>query len=188
VALVEAEMKRSSKSPFGLRQLLEHLEPRLLLAAAPTLPTINLAATKATATELNGNTTGAGTFKLTRSGSTLAPLTVSYAIDASSTALSGIDFNILTGTATFQAGTANAFITINPVDTNLADGPKKLTLDLITTGTGPAYKLGSKKATITILDGDDSLRRRPMVRYSCGMSRWANRFTRLMVLTAPCAR
>jgi len=146
-------MVRKRANRQYVRALLEHLEPRVLLSA---LPVVNLTASKPTATELNGLTTGAGVFKLTRSGSTALPLTVQYALDVTSTAVNGVDFNSgapLTLTAIFAAGSASALITINPVDTGLADGPKKVVLDLLASGTAATYTVGGhKKATVTITD------------------------------------
>ncbi len=127
-----------------------------MLLSASVLPAVSIVATKSTATELNGLTTGAGKFTFTRTGATTDPLTVQYTIDAASTAVNGTDYNTgssLSGTIIIEAGSASVTLMINPVDTGLADGPKRVILDLATTGTSPEYTLGSKhQATVTIVD------------------------------------
>src|SRR4051812_22313293 len=87
---------------------LEHLESRVLLSA---LPVVSLSTGKSKATELNGTTTGAGTFVLTRTGSLAGTLTVAYAVDIASTALNGVDYNVgtpLTGVISFAIGASKA--------------------------------------------------------------------------------
>jgi len=115
------------------------------------LPTVTIAATDAEAAETNsGQTANPGRFTLTRTGSTSSALTVNYSIGG--TATNGSDFNRLTGTVTFAAGSSTALIDINPVNDTLVEPSETVILTLVNSSN---YLVGtSNRATVTILDND----------------------------------
>lgn len=115
----------------------------------PTVPTVTIAATDASAAETGGQIPNTGTFTITRSGSTAAALTVSYTV--AGTATNGIDYNALTGTVTIPAGQASTTIVISPVnDANATEGNESVVVTLSDTAT---YDLGAASAaTVTIAD------------------------------------
>ena len=87
-----------------------------------------------------------GMFTLTRSGDTTAALTVKYAV--SGTATSGVDFQALTGTATFAAASATATVVLTPLADALAEGNETVTLTLTP---DISYSVGAA-ATASIAD------------------------------------
>jgi len=88
--------------------------------ASPTL--VTLAATDDSASEL-GDT---GTITFTRSGSTDDSLTVHYTI--SGTAVNGTTYVYLDGLVTIPSGSSAGAVTIEPIDSEIADGTVILTL------------------------------------------------------------
>lgn len=113
---------------------------------APTAPVVSIAATdNIAAEEPAGNT---GKFRISRTGSTLSSLTVSYTISGSA---NNSDYTPeLTGAATIAAGQSFVDITITPVDDTLFEGPETLTL---TVGDSGSYDVGSPaNATVNIAD------------------------------------
>jgi uncharacterized protein YjiK len=114
---------------------------------APTTPTITIAAIDATASENAGDT---GTFRVTRTGSVVGPLTFNYTI--SGTASASDYAPALTGVGTIPAGSPVVDIVITPVDDSLFETSETLTLTLSDTG---SYDVGAASAaTITISDND----------------------------------
>ncbi|WP_071189025.1 Calx-beta domain-containing protein [Trichormus sp. NMC-1] len=114
-------------------------------------PTITLSATDASAAEtLIGQTANPGRFTLTRTGNKTAPLTVSYSV--AGTATNGTDYNTLTKTVTFAAGSATALINVNVKDDAVYEGNETA---IVTLASGTSYILGTAKtATVTIVDND----------------------------------
>ena len=95
-----------------------------------------------------------GIFTVTRStdNGTSRPLTVSYAVDPSSTAISGTDYTALSGTVTIAAGATTATIAV-PVlqDTNFDEGSETVVVNL---SADPTYIVGIPAgATVNIADG-----------------------------------
>lgn len=113
---------------------------------AATAPVVTIAATDNSAAEEPGG--AAGTFRISRTGSTIGPLTVSYTISGSA---DGSDYTpALTGADTIPAGQAFVDITITPVEDTLIEGPETLTL---TIGDSGSYDVGSPaNGTLTIVD------------------------------------
>lgn len=112
----------------------------------PSLPNISVTTLDATASE-SGDT---GTFRITRTGSTNAPLTVRYSLSGS--AVNGSDFNTLSNYIVIPAGSSNANITVVPVNDNLSEGEETVSLNLFDT-TG--YNAGPlTNAVVTISDDD----------------------------------
>lgn len=91
-----------------------------------------------------------GTFVISRTGSTAASLTVSYAVGGNAT--NGVDYNTLSGTITIPAGSSSVNLVIVPKDDTLVEGTENVVLT-INSGTG--YSVGSANtATCPILDND----------------------------------
>ncbi|VTU00135.1 outer membrane adhesin-like protein : Putative hemagglutinin/hemolysin-related protein OS=Dickeya dadantii (strain 3937) GN=Dda3937_01477 PE=4 SV=1: Calx-beta [Gemmataceae bacterium] len=109
------------------------------------LPTVTVAA-------INDAAEGgaAGTLRFTRTGSTSAALTVSYAVSGSATA--GTDYTALTGTVTFAAGAATADVTVAALHDGVIDDDETVSVT-VTSGTG--YAVGSPASdSVTIIDTD----------------------------------
>ena len=113
---------------------------------APPPPTVTITATDANAAEEPGGDTGK--FRISRTGSTIGPLTVSYTISGSA---NSPDYTpSLTGVATIGAGQSFVDITITPVEDTLIEGPETLTL---TMGDSGSYDVGAPaSATVNISD------------------------------------
>ena len=113
-------------------------------------PVVTVAATDASAAEGGSDP---GTFTVTRSDSTAAPLTVSYSM--SGTAANGTDYQVLPGTITIPVGASSATVTVTPVDDTLVEGDETAVLTLIV---GPSYTVGTAStATVVIADNDANL-------------------------------
>jgi len=97
-----------------------------------------------------------GTFTLTRSGSAASlttPLTVSYTV--AGTALSGIDYTALSGTATFLAGQATVTVLVTPLADATVEGAESV---ILTVTDGASYDLGAPaSATVMITDTNTPL-------------------------------
>jgi len=117
------------------------------IGAAPA-PIVSITATDANATETGNDT---GTFRISRTGSTVGPLTVNYTIATGPGQATSADYTpTLTGAETIPAGQSFVDITITPVNDNLVEGNETLTLTLGDTG---SYDVGANgTATITIAD------------------------------------
>jgi hypothetical protein len=68
------------------------------------------------------------TFRLRRSGSTAAALSVNYSLSGSAT--NGVDYTRLTGGATFAAGESSAPVIVTPLADNLAEGRETVILNV----------------------------------------------------------
>jgi uncharacterized protein YjiK/phosphodiesterase/alkaline phosphatase D-like protein len=115
---------------------------------APSTPVVNITATDANATETGKDT---GTLRISRSGSTVGPLTVSYTIATGPGQATSADYTpTLTGVATIPSGQSFVDITITPVNDNLVEGSETVTLTLSDSG---SYDVGANRtATVTIAD------------------------------------
>ena len=115
---------------------------------APATPVVNITATDANATETGNDT---GTFRISRTGSTVGPLTVSYTIATGAGQATSADYTpTLTGAATIPSGQSFVDITITPVNDNLVEGSETVTLTLSDSG---SYDVGANEtATVTIAD------------------------------------
>ena len=118
---------------------------------APATPVVTIVATDANAAEAGSDP---GTFRISRTGSTVGPLTVNYTIaTGAGQALNGTDYlPALTGVATIPSGQSFVDITITPVNDTLIELNENVTLTLGDTG---SYDTGSPStATVTIADND----------------------------------
>jgi len=116
---------------------------------APPTPIISITATDATASEVGADP---GTFRISRTGSTVNAQTVSYTIaTGAGQATNGTDYTpTLSGAVTIPSGASFVDITITPVDDSLVEGPETVTLTL---GDSGSYDVGTPgSATITIAD------------------------------------
>ena len=115
---------------------------------APTTPVVNITATDANATE-SGNDTG--TLRISRTGSTVGPLTASYTIASGAGQATSADYTpTLTGAATIPSGESFVDIVITPVNDNVVEGSEAVTLTL---GDSGSYDVGpNETATVTIAD------------------------------------
>lgn len=97
-----------------------------------------------------------GTFTLTRSGSAASlttPLTVTYTV--AGTALSGIDYTALSGTATFLAGQATVTVLVTPLADATVEGAESV---ILTVTDAASYDLGAPaSATVMITDTNTPL-------------------------------
>ncbi len=107
------------------------------------MPVVSVAAFDSSAAEAGLDT---GTFRLTRDGSTAAPLTVTVTLTG--TALNGTDYVSVPLTVTFLAGQGTADVVITPIADAVVEGPETVILSVID---GALYDLGTpSSATVTI--------------------------------------
>ena len=119
-----------------------------IAASGPAV--VTLVASKANSDESGTNP---GEFTLSRSGSTLAPLNVNYAVGGS--AVNGVDYTALVGFATIPAGAKTLKIPVSPTPDVQADDGDTVVLT-VTPGTG--YSVGgTNTATVTIADSPATL-------------------------------
>jgi hypothetical protein len=110
------------------------------------VPTVSMTASDASAAEFGADP---ATITLTRTGPTVQSLTVNYTLAGSSG--SG-DYDALTGTVTFAAGSATATIAITPIDDSEIEVTENLELALEASSN---YIVGTpSSASVTILDND----------------------------------
>lgn len=121
-----------------------------------TGPTVTVEATDDEAAEPGNNPptpADPGTFTITRTGSTAAGLTVSYAFAGN--ALYGVDYTTQlpeTGTITFAPGQASVQVEVVPLADTVAENPETIDFRLLYSGD---YNLGAPSiATINIEDGN----------------------------------
>ena len=115
---------------------------------AGTTPIISITATDATASEDGANT---GTFRVSRTGSLIGPLTANFTVATGAGQATAADFTPSIGTSVvIPSSQSFVDITITPVLDSLGEGNETLTLTLFDTG---SYDVGSPDtATVTIAD------------------------------------
>jgi hypothetical protein len=114
--------------------------------AEEPLPTVTLSSTDPLTAEPAGN----GHFTVSRDGSTLEPLTVSYTVAGTATA--GTDYMALSGTVTVPAGKGSVNVMVQVVDDTMVEGSESV---VVTLAADPGYLMGDlQQATVTILDND----------------------------------
>ena len=111
----------------------------------PLTTQVTVAATDPTASETGGDT---GTFRFTRTGSTAAPLTVTYSVGGS--AANGGDYATIGGTILIPTSASFADLTITAIPDGLVEGSETV---VVTVTDGVDYDLGSP-ATATVTIGD----------------------------------
>ncbi|HVT87882.1 MAG TPA: Calx-beta domain-containing protein [Tepidisphaeraceae bacterium] len=139
--------KRSANSAVRFGGV-ESLESRRLLAAS----TISVLATFPNASETSPTRTGRGELLFSRTGGSFAsPLVVHYALNNTSTATSGADFQALSGVATIPAGKKSVAVNVIPVDDAIHENTEKVVVKITANS---AYKIGTSTATVNIADND----------------------------------
>ena len=115
---------------------------------AGTTPIISITATYANASEDGANT---GTFRVSRTGSLIGPLTANFTVATGAGQATAADFTPSIGTSVvIPSSQSFVDITITPVLDSLGEGNETLTLTLFDTG---SYDVGSPDtATVTIAD------------------------------------
>ena len=107
--------------------------------------TIEIVAAEATASEFGVD---AGSFTISRLGSTNFDLAVSYAVTGSAT--NGAAYETIASPVTIPAGAETIDVPIVPIANDRVDGDRTVTLTLVETG---SYGIGSNRAaTVTITD------------------------------------
>jgi len=125
----------------------------------PTTAIVSLSASSPTA-----GAAGAGQFTLTRTGPLSAPLTVGYTIGG--TAVGGRDYQALSGTVTFAAGSATAVITVTALSTALSGTHTVAVTVAPGTGYSPAT---APTAVVSITKDAPVLRRYAVAQASSGL-------------------
>jgi hypothetical protein len=92
-----------------------------------------------------------GQFTILRSGATTNEMTVSYTIGG--TALNGVDYTLLPGTATFVTGQSNVVVTVTPIDDEIPEPTETVVLSLLS-GTNYGV-LAPSSATLNLADDGD---------------------------------
>jgi len=115
----------------------------------PSVPSVSLIVSDATASEPGTDT---GAFRITRTGITNAPLTVSYAIGGS--AVNGADYNALSNFVIIPAGSSNTNVRVTPREDSAAEGIETVSLTLFDTA---AYSVGvGTNAVVNLADNEVS--------------------------------
>jgi uncharacterized protein YjiK len=112
------------------------------------MPVVTIVATDPNASEVGSDT---GTFRVTRTGSTVNALTVNYIIASGAGQASSSDYTpTLTGVIAIPAGQAFGDMTITPVNDSLVEGSETIAITLGDTG---SYDVGTPaSASVVIAD------------------------------------
>ncbi len=136
------------------------------------LPTVSITAPDSMASEtLAGQTANGGTWVISRTGATDAPLTVNFRVQG--TATSGTDFESLpgttgtgasiSGTVTIPAGAASVSLALNPIDDSQIEASEYAQVQIVSSPTvvngqavPPTYVVDNSRwiSSITIADND----------------------------------
>jgi Calx-beta domain len=115
------------------------------------LPVVTIAAADANAAE---TPLDSGAFRVSRTGSTAAAMTVFFNVGGSAT--SGSDYAALGTSVIIPAGSATADITVTPINDSEGEDPESVVATLSASG---AYTVGSpSSATVTITSEDPLVR------------------------------
>jgi hypothetical protein len=93
----------------------------------------------------------AGQFTLVRYGDTTSPLTVNYTV--AGTATPGVDYSLLSGSATFAIGESTVIIPVAPLDDDLVEPTETVVVTLTASATYGA--IPPLTATVSLLDDGD---------------------------------
>jgi len=125
-----------------------NLQKALGAIIPPTLPTVTVTASDGSASETGPD---AGTFTITRTGDTTAPLTVNCAIGG--TAGNGTDYQQLGMSVTISTGSSSATVTVTPLNDTEVEGSETVTLTL---SASAAYSVGSPNSANIVIADDDA--------------------------------
>ncbi len=118
-------------------------------SAPPPTPIVSIAANDPTASELGLDN---GIITISRNGSTISPLTVSFII--SGDAINGTDYNQIFSSATIGSGLSSVSINLTPINDTIIENTETITL---TIASDPNYVIDTQNtATVNILDDDNT--------------------------------
>ncbi len=123
-----------------------------IVGTAASTVTVGVQATDAAAAEtLSSQASNTGSFLLTRTGATTAPLTVS--LSWSGTAANGVDYATLSNSVTIPAGASSVSIVLTPRDDTLVEGAETAIMTLVPNA---AYAINSSQSSsvVTIADNE----------------------------------
>lgn len=124
----------------------------IVVAPAPVLPVVSIAATDSVGGEYGDDQALA--FTITRTGDLTNPLTVTYTVGG--TATQGTDYSALTGTIDIPANSATAVIPVSVLADTLPEGDETI---ILTLATGSEYTVG------TVGSASGSILDRPLDKY-----------------------
>ena len=116
--------------------------PTALVKITDKAPTVSLVTTKPHASEKDPTSKGLGQFTVHRNNTEGGALTVDYSINSGSTAISGLDFQPLTGSVVIPKGKLSAVINVVPIDDHLQAPIRSLALEL---GNGSYFSSASRQ-------------------------------------------
>jgi len=117
-----------------------------------TVPTVSISSTQPNANEEGAV---AGTFTITRSGSSPQPLTVFYSVNGSgagnipNAATNGVDFQQLSGQAVIPAGVSSVTVNVVPIDDSENEPEERIVIQLVNAPTG-TYQVQPTTNSVTI--------------------------------------
>ena len=100
-----------------------------------------------------GEAAGQAMVIIERGGDVSAPLTVDFTT-SDNTAVAGVDYQAVTTTVTFAAGSGTVLVPVPIIDNNFVNADKLVNLTLSNPGPGATLVAGRTTATITIKDDD----------------------------------
>jgi subtilisin family serine protease len=115
----------------------------------PLRPVVAVLATDALASEAGPDN---GAFRITRTGSTAAALTVRFVLTG--TARNGVDYQTIASSVIIPAGATSATITVRPVNDPFIELPETINLSL---SSDPAYEVDLLLNAATVLINDNDL-------------------------------
>ena len=118
------------------------------LTTVDPLPAVDITAPDNDASEPGANT---GTFTLTRTGSTAAPLTVNLRISGS--ASNGVDYVAIANKITFAAGESSTNITVTPINDSIGEPVETVLVSVL--GSPTNYDVAINYAIVNITDDSD---------------------------------
>ncbi len=149
-----ASNPKARQSSGGAFKAIEQLESRTLLAGT----SIGIYAdcprggTPGHASETLPNTKGRGVFIVKRpTGSTAQPLAVQYYVRYTSTAVSGQDFQAVSGSVTLPVGKRSVAFNLYPIDDQLDESSETVVMSLKPV----SFPVVHRNATLTIADNDE---------------------------------
>ncbi len=123
-----------------------------MATASSTIDALGETVVSVQATDASGaEPSDSATFTVSRTGSTLAAVAVSYTVSGSATA--GSDYSALSGTVTIPAGSATAAVTVLPIDDSAVEGTETVVLGL-SAGAGYSVDPGQPGAVVSIADNE----------------------------------
>lgn len=114
-------------------------------------PVVKIETTDARASESPTGSTGTAAYRVSRTGSSAAPLTVLYTL--SGTATNGSDYETLGGTVVIPPGSLSATIVMTPIDDALAE-PVETVILTLAMGEGYRVDTSRRRATANITDNE----------------------------------